>query len=1036
MRKLLLILAFLGSAFWLSAQAQERRITGTVRDAVTNEQLPGVTVLVKGTSTGTITDMNGTYSISVDPNATLVFSFVGYQKREVPVGNRSVIDVQLEEDIEQLQEVVVVGYGTQEKKDITGAVSSVSAEDFNQGVIASPEELIQGKSAGVQITQASGEPGAGVNIRIRGTSSVRGGNNPLFVVDGVPLAGEDIMSGGQDIGRGTSSARNPLNFLNPNDIQSIDILKDASATAIYGSRGANGVVLITTKTGRGKRQTLEYGSQLSLATPANTFDLLDREQYLSSFEEIGGDVAEVDQGADTDWQDVVFRTAISHKHDLSYGNAYKTGHYRISLGYQNQQGIVENSALERLSARVNWNQTFFNEKLNLGIQGTVSRLNDEQAAITNNAGFEGDLIGVTYMANPTWPADPEAQFSTTIANPSSLLAYYQDNAHTNRQLVNVSLDYDITEGLNFKVSGGYDNSSSNRGAVFSPQLQLGSGIFENGRGFIGEVENENLLLEYTLNYEKSIGDNSELTALVGYSFQQFNRDGTNILGWGFPNPNMDAMVDDLQASADAIRAAIDIPYQQFGYDDDIFFANSLFPEVRTVELNERVPDVPVRSVAADKFAVRDELQSFFGRVNYSLADKYLFTGTLRVDGSTRFGGNNKYGYFPSAAFAWRLSEENFVPDLFYDLKLRLGYGVTGNQEIPHNLHQRRQRYGGISIQDAGNIQAPSLSDVAFNNPDLTWEQTSQINLGLDFDFAGGRFGGSIDLYRKVTTDLLIRVETAQPAPQPFTFRNLDAEVINRGIELALNWNAISTENVGLEFGFNGSYNENMVENYFGAPLNTGAINGQGLTGAFAQRIANEQPLYSYFIREWEGIYQEGPLEGLNIISEDVQQFIGANPLPSYNLGFNANFSYKQWTFAAYMYGLFDYYVYNNTANAFFTIGSLGSGRNITEEALAEAIALGESPANTPEPSTRFLEKGDFLRMQNLNLGYNFNLGEGFLRALRIYGSAQNLFVLTNYSGLDPEVNTDKSINGVPSAGIDYTSYPRARTFTIGLNATF
>ncbi|MBW3545840.1 MAG: SusC/RagA family TonB-linked outer membrane protein, partial [Bacteroidetes bacterium] len=389
MRKILLVLVLLGCILWQPVQAQERRITGTVTDATTGDQLPGVSILIKGTSTGTVTDMNGAYALSAEPTATLVYSFIGYVQQEVAVNNRSVIDVRLSEDVEQLSEVVVVGYGTQEKKDATGAVESVKAEDFNQGVIASPEQLIQGKSAGVQITGASGEPGAGVNIRIRGTSSVRGGNNPLFVIDGVPLAGDEVSSGGQNIGRGTSAARNPLNFLNPNDIASIDILKDASATAIYGSRGANGVVLITTKSGRGNKQRIEFGTQVSVSTPANKFDLLDREQFLSAIDQYGGDRAEQDQGANTDWQDVVLRRSLSHKQDLSYANAYETGDYRVSLGYQNQQGIVHNSSLERLSARLNWNQGFFNDKLKLGVQGTISRLNDEQAAITDNAGFEG-----------------------------------------------------------------------------------------------------------------------------------------------------------------------------------------------------------------------------------------------------------------------------------------------------------------------------------------------------------------------------------------------------------------------------------------------------------------------------------------------------------------------------------------------------------------------------------------------------------------------------------------------------------------------
>lgn len=1029
MRKILLILGLLGFILWQPVQAQERRITGTVRDATTNDPLPGVTVRVEGTTTGAVTDFDGNYAVSVEPPATLVFSFVGYNNREEAVGNRSVIDVQLQENIAELSEVVVVGYGTQQKRDATGAVASVKAEDFNQGVIASPEQLIQGKTPGVQITQASGEPGAGINIRIRGTSSVRGGNEPLFVVDGIPLAGDDVSSGGQDIGRGTSSARNPLNFLNPEDIASIDILKDASATAIYGSRGANGVVLITTKSGRGLRQRIEYGNQFSLAHPAKKLNLLDRQQFLTNIERLGGDADALDRGADTDWQDVVLRNSFSHKHDLAYANAYKTGDYRISLGYQNMEGIVENSSMERLTARLNWNQSFFNEKLNLGIQGTASRINDEQAAITDNAGFEGDLIGVMYMANPTWPADADQQFDNNLANPSSLLKYYQDNTSTDRQLINVSLDYDITNELNFRVNGGFDNTSSSRGAVYSPELFLGAGIFENGRGFVGDVETDNRLVEYLLSYNKTY-ENSTLSALAGYSFQQFNREGLNVFGWGFQDPNMDVMVDDLRNASsvitDEIAAQNFTDYQQFGYHADGFFVNRLFPSPATEQLAER-PSSNVASVAGDRFAVRDEIQSFFGRVNYSLLDRYLFTATLRSDGSTKFGGENKYGYFPSAAFAWRISEENFAPEAFYDLKFRLGYGITGNQEIPHNLHQQRQRYGGIGIGNAGFINVPGLTTVAFNNPNLGWEQTNQTNLGFDFEFLGGRFGGSLDLYRKVTTDLLIQVNAAQPAPQPFVFTNLDARVINQGIEVMLNYIAIDTDNVGLDFTVNGAYNQNVVRDFDGL-VDTGQINGQGLTGAFAQRIAEGQPLYAFFIREFEGFDEDG----LAIYDGDFQQFVGKSPLPLYNAGFNARARFGQFDVAAYMYGMFGHYVYNNTANAFFTVGALNNGRNVTEETLT----IGESPVNAPDASTRFLESGDFLRLQNLNLGYNAIVDGGFIQRLRFFASAQNLFVLTGYSGLDPEVDINQAMNQVPSAGIDYTAYPRPRTYTVGLNVTF
>lgn len=1011
----------------VTAWAQTRTVTGTVTSSEDGAGVPGVNVIEKGTNNGTVTNPDGSFSVNVSENATLVFSFVGYATQEVVVGTQTTINVTLQADVTALSEVVVIGYGAVQRRDATGAVASVKAEDFNKGVISSPEQLIQGKMAGVQVTSASGEPGAGVNIRIRGTSSVRAGNNPLFVVDGIPLTGADVSAGGADLGRGTSSARNPLNFLNPNDIESIDILKDASATAIYGSRGANGVVIITTKSGKGLEKQLDYSGNLSVSSMANRYDLLDRDQFLSGAESFGVNIADIDAGFNTDWQDEISRTAFSHKHDLAYSDNYGFGSFRVSAGYDNQQGVIKNTGLERITGRLNSTNNFFDDKLGVGIQLTASRVNDQAAMITDNAGFEGSLIGAAYMANPTWSPDPEIQPSNTNANPNSLLKYFQDDTHTNRYLINVSADYDIMKNLNFKVNTGFDRSNSSRGMAFSRQLNLTNGIFGNGRAGILDIETSSNLLEAFFNYTKKIG-NGELSAVAGYSYQEFNRSGFTTIGFGFEDDGMDAMLDDLEGSADIIRGAITQSYQQFAYDDDAFYINQLFPTPSTIDIASRPGGVNVRAVSGDMFDTKDELQSFFGRVNYNLADKYLFTATFRADGSTRFGGDNKYGFFPSGAFAWRLSEEDFIPDLFSDLKLRLGYGVTGNQEIPHNLHQRRQRYNAIAPDNGGNIVVPGLGTVAFDNDELKWEQTSQFNIGLDFGFGGGKLSGTLDFYRKITTDLLIQITSAQPAPQPFTWQNLDADVINDGIELTLNYFAIETETSGLGFGINISYNKNVVRNFQGI-VDTGAINGQGLTGAFAQRIVADQPLFAYFLRNFLG-YDE---TGISVYTADVQEFVGRSPIPKYNLGFSIDYRYKNWDAMLFFAGQFGHHIYNNTANAYFTAGSLGNSRNVTEDILTS----GESNLNSPEVSTRFLEKGDFLRMQNLNVGYNFELAdESFVRNLRLGVSAQNLFVITNYSGLDPEVNTNKAMNDVPSMGIDYGGYPRARVFTLGVNATF
>ena len=1024
-QQFLKISLFFLAVFAFSFAEAQTTVEGKVTDG--SLPLPGVNIFIQGTNIGTTTDFDGLYTLNnVPEDAVLVYSFVGFSQQVIPVNGRSTINVTLQEDAAALSEVVVIGYGSVQKRDATGAVATVSEEEFNRGVVASPEQLIQGRTAGLQVTSASGEPGAGVNIRIRGTTSVRGGNDPLFVVDGVPLAGDNVTAGGSNVGFGASSPKNPLNFLNPQDIETMSVLKDASATAIYGSRGANGVVIITTKSGRGADARLEYSANLGVSSPANRYDLLNAEEWLDAYATTGQDPAPLDFGADTDWQDEITRTAFTQEHNLSYSNSYNNGNYRISGGYADLMGIVENSEMERLTARLNLNHRMLDDRLTFGLQAAVSRVNDVRAPISNDAGFQGDLLGAAYRANPTLPSDPDV-YEGQI-NPNALLKYTLDETETDRFLVNFSTEYDITDGLNARVNLGYDKAESYRGFAISGDIQgILSAVPGNGRSQINEIESVNSLLEATLNYEKIFGD-SRIDALVGYSYQEFDRSGVNVSGWGFENMNMSAMINDLQSSRDIIEGNITGSYQQYGYFGESFFINRLFPEIVT-----ETPGVPtglnVRAVAADTFYTIDELQSFFGRVNYTLLDKYLFTATLRADGSTRFGGNNKYGYFPSAAVAWKMEEEEFIPDDLSTLKLRLGYGVTGNQEIPYNLYTSRERFGGFGINDAGNIDIPGTGAVTFNNPDLKWETTTQLNLGVDFGFMNDRLSGSLDFYRKVTTDLLFQTFSAQPASQPFVWENLDASVINEGVELSLDYNVFEEDEFFWNVGFNISYNDNIVEDLVGS-VKTGAISGQGLTNAYAQLLAAGQPLFSYYLREFGGFDENGQTIYPN---GDEQSFIGKSALPTTNVGLSSRVEFGNWDLSAFLTGQFGFWVYNNTENAFFTAGALNSGSNVTQNVLGN----GEAFNNAPDVSTRFLEKGDFLRLQNATLGYNFGLEEeSFLNSARISLTGQNLFLITNYTGLDPEVNTDKSLNGIPTAGIEYTSYPRARTILLGLNISF
>jgi iron complex outermembrane receptor protein len=976
----------------MSVMAQDVSVSGKVTDAKTGG-IPGVTVTLKGSTRGTNTDVEGNYQISVPGNATLSFSAIGYETQDVAVGNKSVLNVVLSEDIKALEEVVVVGYGTVKKKDATGAVSALGSKDFQKGIVTSPEQLMQGRVAGVQITQSSGEPGGGINVRIRGTSSVLGGNNPLFVIDGVPLSGDNTSSGGDNQGVGRQPAKNPLNFLNPDDIASMDILKDASATAIYGSRGANGVVLITTKRGRGKG-SLDYGYSVGFSNITKKYDLLNAAEYKAA----GGQ----DQGANTDWQDLLFRTALTHQHNLSYGGGDASGNYRFSLGYLDQDGIVETSNVKRYSVGFSGTKKFISNKLTIGSNLNFANTQDTGVPISENIGFEGDLMGSILKANPTRAAyknDSLNQSTTTEPNPLAFVKLSKDYSNTLRALGNINAELEIFTGLKFKTVLGFDKSMSSRKQAYSRDLVV-SGIERIGRVYIRDVESDNQLWENYFTYDKEFGKVS-LNALLGYSYQSFENSSKNVSAANFRTSDMDLMINNLGIAG-------------------------------TVGIKDETALSSVGSVVQNSSYVKDELQSYFGRVNLGFGNKYLFTGTLRVDGSSKFGGNNKYGYFPSGAFKWKLVEEDFVPKtVFTDLSLRVGYGVTGNQAIPHNVYDRRDRYSDYVINQAGDaITGGGLNAVAFNNPDLKWESTAAFNLGLDFSILKGRLSGSIDVYNKSTKDLLFKVVAAQPAPNPFVYRNLDTDIQNRGIELALNAVVVDGKKFSWEVLFNASYNKNLVKNLIGT-YDTGEINGQGLSGAFAQRLAEGQPLFAYFLREFGGFDENG-----NSIypNGDFQQFLGGkSPLPKVNAGLTNNLKYGNFDLSIFFNGVFGNYIYSNTANAFFTQGSFANGRNVTKD----VIGNGEGALNAPDVSTRFLQKGDFIRMQNFTLGYRVPMKSSkILSNARIFVTGQNLFTITKYDGQDPEVSTNKSLNDIPSFGIDYTAYPRARTWTVGVNVSF
>jgi TonB-linked SusC/RagA family outer membrane protein len=969
----------------LGAFAQDV-VTGKVTDAADGSGVPGVSIAVKGTTKGTQTDVNGTYKVNAAKGATLVFSFVGYLKKEVVV-NASTLNVSLTVDNKALEEVVVVGYGTVKKKDLTGAVTTIGTKDFQKGIVTSPEQLLQGRVAGVQITQSSGEPGGGINVRIRGTSSVYGGNQPLFVIDGVPLSSDATAGGVSGTSLGSQPPKNPLNFLNPNDIQSIDILKDASATAIYGSRGANGVVIVTTKKGTGKG-SLNYDVSFGISNITKKYDLLSAEEYAKVA------LPAQNLGSKTDWQNELFRSAITKQHNLSYGGGDATGNYRVSYGILDQEGIIKRSSVKRNNLTFSGGKKFFGDRLNLNSNLTVSSSEDSGLPNGQNSGFEGDLLGGVLKSNPTMPVRNSNgtfyQYSTAELNPIALLNLSKDNTSTLRALGNFNAELQLAKGLKFKTVVGFDQSMSTRKAAFSRDLVV-SGIKDLGRASISDIFTNNQLWENYFTYDKDFSGIT-LNAMAGYSYQSFAYEGKNIQATNFRTNDLDIMLNNMAST-------------QFGPGK-------------------------VGAFVSNSFGTKDELQSYFGRANVSVNDKYLLTATLRVDGSSKFGGSNKYGYFPSFAAKWKLLKEDFMPkDIFDDLALRVGYGVTGNQNIPHNLYDQRDRYSDWGTNnDAQEITGGGLNPVTFSNPNLKWETTASTNFGIDFAILKNRLSGSIEYYQKNTKDLLFQVISAQPAPTPFAWKNLDTDIENRGIEVNLTGIIVDNANFTWEALLNVAQNSNMVKN-LGGVYDTGEISGQGLTGAFAQRIAAGQPLFSFFLREFGGFDATG-----NSIypAGDFQKFVGMSALPTLTGGLTNNFKYKNFDLSLFFNGVFGNYIYSNTANAYFTKGALNNGRNVTRN----VVGLNEGAYNAPEVSTRFVEKGDFVRLQNLTLGYKVPTKGKVLSGLRVFVSGQNVLTFTNYSGQDPEVSTNKSINGISSAGIDYQAYPRATTWTVGANFSF
>lgn len=979
----MLLLAVFG--FTAFALAQTQTVSGTVTDKK-GEPLPGVTVSIKNTKIAASTNAQGVYSLSnVAKDAVLVFTGVGVTDKEVNVNGNATINTDVETSVGNLNEVVVIGYGTARRKDLTGAVSTVQAKDFNKGTFTAADQLIQGKVAGVQMISNSGQPGGASTVKIRGNSSVTGSGQPLYIVDGVPLDNRSARPGLNSSGLGDAPGGNPLNFLNPNDIASVDVLKDASATAIYGTRAAYGVVLITTKKGQSGATKIDVGMSLGTSDILRRIKVLDADQYRRALTYYGVSPSN-DLKANVNGLDVILQKGLVQAYNLGISGGTENAKYRFSGSVLNQEGIIRKTGIKKYTASFTGNfKMLESKKLGLDISILPSVYEENLAPISNNAGSTGSLIGQALQWNPT-EAFRKADGSLNvkagdIINPLAMSEAFRDVSKVTTLLASIAPSYKFNNWLEYKMLYSFNYGTGNRRSSTQQFINLGD-VKDKGFASIGSNELTTQTITHTLNFNKKVGDGFTLNALAGYEYIKTNNSGSSTSAFG-PNGG----------------------FGQYGldYTNYIQFSN---PSSRNV------------SAFVDPSF---ELQSYFARAGFNFKDRYLLTGTVRRDGSTRFGSNNQYAVFPALAAAWVVSKESFFKfNAINSLKIRGGWGRTGNQDFPSGSSQARYSFGNNG----------GLSQSNYDNPNLKWQDDRQYNIGFDASILNNKVSVTMDYFNKKTGNLLFPTfpDPSGPIGGAVLWQNLKGFVVNKGVEVAVNAAIIDKSDFTFDFGVNATFLNNEVSG-IPAPIPTGGLSGQGVTGTFVQTIRNGLPINTFFTREFTGLDKA---TGQAVYRDEGSTFFPVgNPNPTTLLGLTASLRYKKFNFTANMNGSFGQMLYNNTLNNVINVGSINGGRNI-------AVSVFESPvkeafSNPVTASSRFIEKGDYMKLANATLSYNVgNVGNVFKNA-SVYVTGQNLFVFTNFSGFDPEVNVDKSNRGVPSVGIEYTPYPSARIITLGVN---
>ncbi|OGS69281.1 MAG: hypothetical protein A3F91_06080 [Flavobacteria bacterium RIFCSPLOWO2_12_FULL_35_11] len=969
----------------------QQTVKGKVTEAAGGTALPGVGVIIKGTTVGAATDFDGNYILEkVKPGDVLVFSYVGFNSQSVTVGNNTTINIVLTESAESLDEVVIIGYGTTTVKDATGSVTSVKAKDLNKGAIISPDQMLTGKVAGVNITSAGGEPGGGSTIRIRGGASLNATNDPLFVIDGVPVDKE-----------GVSGVSNPLSTINPNDIESYTILKDASATAIYGSRASNGVIIITTKKGSSDGFKGSYTANFSVNENLETVDALSADQYRDFVNENGlpSDIALLGT-ANTNWQDEIFRTGYGTDHNLSLQGGTKNINFRGSIGYTDQSGTLLTSNLERVTYSASIGSKLFDDHLKIDVNTKVSMINTDFAdwgAIGNAISF--DPTKPIYDSNPNYGGywewiQPNGNPVTVGApkNPLALLELRDNSANSSRSIGNIVFDYKMhfLPELKANLNLGYDVSNSiGDNSIFNSATATSIEKAKLGSISHYEQDKKNVLMDFYLNYGTDLKSiNSTVDFMAGYSYQNFKNEGFN--------------TDNIQ-------------------DENI---------TETFDYNNEL-----------------NLQSFFSRLTYSLADKYLLTFTYRRDGSSRFSKDNRWGNFPSAAFAWKIYEEGFMKNstAITNLKLRLSWGLTGQQDIG-SYYPAIATYLGST--NSAQYQFGSNFINTFRaepfNTTLKWEETETYNAGLDFGILNNVVSGSIDAYFRKTKDLLNYI----PFPGGSSLSNAGnaniGKMENKGIELMLSTKPISTEDVNLNLGLNLTYNDTEITqlttndgpDYEGVPV--GLFSGG--VGNYVQRHSVGYAPYTFFVyqqvydangKPLEGVYVDRNNDG-NITNSDKYRM--EKPSADFTVGFNTDLNYKKWNFNMAWRGSVGNYVYNNIdSNLGFEFQLLNPAfPNVISNGVENVLESGfENGGSERFLSDYYVQEASFLKLDNVSVGYNFGSLFGATSNFSVTGSVQNVLTITDYVGLDPEVGTTST-----GSGIDYNIYPRPRIYMVGVNLNF